>query len=137
MQNMFPPEGTGTDDSSAFQTAIFFATLNVGAGGGSITFGGDDDMFLAINGAVVAEGGGVHPYGTTAAYDLGPGIYSMEIFYADRHVVAAYADIQLGGDITTGVPEPGTWALMLIGFAGLGFAAHNRGRNDRLGSAIT
>jgi len=137
MQNMFTPEGTGANDDSAFQTAIFFATLDVGAGGGSITFGGDDEMFLALNGVVVDEVGGVHPYGATTTYDVGPGIYSMEIFYADRHVVAAYADIQLAGAITTSVPEPGTWALMLIGFAGLGYAAHNRGRNDRLGSAIT
>ena len=136
MQNMFTPEGTGGSDSNSFQTAIFFATLNVGAGGGSITFGGDDDMFLALNGVVVDQVGGVHPYGTTSTYDLGQGTYAMEIFYADRHVTAAYADIQFSGDITTGVPEPGTWALMLIGFAGLGYAAHSRGRNGRLGSAI-
>ena len=51
MQNMFPSEGTGGSDSNSFQTAIFFATLNVGAGGGSITFGGDDDMFLALTGS--------------------------------------------------------------------------------------
>ena len=136
MQNMFTPEGTGGSDSNSFQTAIFFATLNVGAGGGSITFGGDDDMFLALNGVVVDQVGGVHPFGTTSTYDLGQGTYAMEIFYADRHVTAAYADIQFSGDITTGVPEPGTWALMLIGFAGLGYAAHSRGRNGRLGSAI-
>jgi PEP-CTERM motif len=136
MQNMFTPEGTGSNDSSAFQTAMFFATLNVGAGGGSITFGGDDDMFLALNGSVVDQLGGIHPYGTTSTYDVTPGTYSMEVFYADRHVVAAYADIQLGGDITTSVPEPATWALLLIGFAGLGYAAHNRGRNGRLGPAI-
>ncbi len=136
MQNMFTPEGTGTNDDSSYQTAIFFATLSVGAGGGSITFGGDDDMFLALNGVVVDQVGGVHPFGATSTYDVAPGTYTMDIFYADRHVVAAYADIQFSGDITTSVPELGTWALMLIGFAGLGYAAHNRGRNGRLGSAI-
>jgi hypothetical protein len=29
-----------------------------------------------------------------------------------------------------GVPEPSTWALMLIGFAGLGFAAYRRQKKD-------
>ena len=70
MQNMFTPEGTGSNDSSSFQTAIFYATLNVGTGGGSITFGGDDDMFLALNGAIVDQVGGVHPYGTTSTWDV-------------------------------------------------------------------
>ena len=29
---------------------------------------------------------------------------------------------------TGGVPEPSTWAMMLLGFAGLGFAGYRRGR---------
>ncbi len=31
-------------------------------------------------------------------------------------------------NITTGVPEPSTWAMMLIGFAGVGFAAYRGSR---------
>jgi hypothetical protein len=31
-----------------------------------------------------------------------------------------------GLDVGGGVPEPSTWAMMLIGFAGLGFAAYRR-----------
>lgn len=136
VQNMFAPEGMGGDDSSGFQTAIFMATLHVGPGGGSITFGGDDDMFLALNGSVVDQVGGIHPFGATATYTVAPGTYAMDVFYADRHVVAAYADIELTGDVTTSVPESATWAMILLGFAGLGYAASNRGRKDRLGSAI-
>jgi hypothetical protein len=33
-------------------------------------------------------------------------------------------------NITTAVPEPSTWALMLIGFGGLGYAAYRRRRNS-------
>src|SRR5258708_36249582 len=29
-------------------------------------------------------------------------------------------------DVTTGVPEPSTWAMMLLGFTGLGFMAYRR-----------
>ena len=31
-------------------------------------------------------------------------------------------------DIATGVPEPSSWAMMLIGFAGLGFAGYRRAK---------
>jgi hypothetical protein len=34
------------------------------------------------------------------------------------------------------VPECSTWAMMLVGFAGLGYAARLRGRKARVGSAI-
>jgi hypothetical protein len=30
--------------------------------------------------------------------------------------------------VATSVPEPSTWAMMLLGFAGLGFAAYRRSR---------
>jgi hypothetical protein len=38
------------------------------------------------------------------------------------HVVLA------GTDVQSGVPELSTWAMMLIGFAGIGFVAHRRKR---------
>jgi PEP-CTERM motif len=39
-----------------------------------------------------------------------------------------------GGDIpgnTTAVPEPSTWAMLLLGFAGLGYAGFRRGRRQK------
>jgi hypothetical protein len=33
-----------------------------------------------------------------------------------------------GGSITAAVPEPSTWAMMLVGFAGLGYAGWRRSR---------
>jgi hypothetical protein len=35
---------------------------------------------------------------------------------------AGAADVQANSQISSGVPEPSTWAMMLLGFAGLGFA---------------
>ena len=33
-----------------------------------------------------------------------------------------------GGINVGGVPEPGTWAMMLIGFAGLGFLSYRKSK---------
>jgi hypothetical protein len=41
-----------------------------------------------------------------------------------------YTDVYIDG--VSGVPEPSTWAMMLIGFAGLGFASHRRTRKPIL-----
>jgi len=38
----------------------------------------------------------------------------------------AYGDQQVIATVAGAVPEPSTWAMMLIGFAGLGFAAYRR-----------
>lgn len=37
-------------------------------------------------------------------------------------------DLALGGAVPQAVPEPSTWAMMLIGFAGLGLAGHRSAR---------
>ena len=33
---------------------------------------------------------------------------------------------------TTTVPEPSTWIMMLLGFAGIGYACHHRARQSAL-----
>ena len=40
-------------------------------------------------------------------------------------------DLTFAGSVTPGVPEPSTWALILLGFAGLGFAGYRRSRGAR------
>jgi hypothetical protein len=43
--------------------------------------------------------------------------------------------ITLVSSITSGVPEPSTWAMMLLGFAGLGFMAYRRKNKMALDAA--
>jgi len=31
-----------------------------------------------------------------------------------------------------GVPEPSTWAMMILGFAGIGYMAHRRSRKSTM-----
>ncbi len=58
----------------------------------------------------------------TAIRNGGTDIFSLEETVALNNIVVG------------GVPEPSTWAMMLLGFAGLGFAALRR--NKKTGSAF-
>jgi hypothetical protein len=42
----------------------------------------------------------------------------------------AFDNITLGSATPGGAPEPSTWAMMLLGFAGLGFAGYRRARTS-------
>jgi len=39
-------------------------------------------------------------------------------------------DVQIGSGFTAAVPEPSTWAMMILGFCGLGFMAYRRKQNS-------
>ena len=54
-------------------------------------------------------------------------------YESDNHTVGHYETMGQGTVITltnsvSGVPEPSTWAMMLLGFGGLGFAGYRRSR---------
>jgi len=39
-------------------------------------------------------------------------------------------EVQVGTVAIAAVPEPATWAMMFLGFAGVGFMAYRRSRKD-------
>ena len=49
-------------------------------------------------------------------------------YYLEVTGTAPSADLNFSGDITTvaAVPEPATWAMMMLGFLGVGFVAYRR-----------
>jgi hypothetical protein len=60
---------------------------------------------------------------------LSAGGHNIGIFYADRENTGAFLSLTLLSTdvvISPGVPETSTWAMMLLGFAGLGFMAYRR-----------
>jgi outer membrane lipase/esterase len=66
-------------------------------------------------------------YGTTAL--LRSANAAQTSFWADDEHLAASAQAIEGNflfDAVTAVPEPSTWAMMILGFFGLGFMAHRR-----------
>ena len=85
-------------------------------GGPSILLLGGTEYFLALN---------LSP--TVGWLQQGPTptpVYLSEDGNTWTRSEVTSAQFQIFGDIATGVvPEPSTWAMMLIGFAGLGYAA--------------
>jgi hypothetical protein len=70
---------------------------------------------------------------TTALTELlGPGDYFVEITGKNNVKLLGVG----GSVITTGVPEPSTWAMLALGFAGLGYAAFRRNAKGRAAVAI-
>jgi hypothetical protein len=41
-------------------------------------------------------------------------------------IPALLPEVRIEGELTAAIPEPSTWAMMLLGFAGVGYAAYRR-----------
>jgi hypothetical protein len=57
-------------------------------------------------------------------------INQLRFYFDDPNNTATGVDYVIGSldSLTEAVPEPSTWAMLLLGFAGLGFMAHRRKR---------
>lgn len=131
--NMYAPNSTGSNDGSYFETAVFSGVFNL-ATPSTVTFnlGSDDDSFIYVDGILIGENPGVHGV-TNVNFTSGvlpSGNNTIQVFYADRENVGAYLSLDLiskGITITPGaVPEPSTWALMLLGFGMVGMAVRKQ-----------
>lgn len=127
---VYSPGGTGSNNLTTYQTAILSGMV-LGAGtDAKITVTGDDDVLVYLNGFYVGGTPGVHG-ASSALVDLGmltAGTdYSLKIFYADRARTDAVLGLSdLAGATVTAVPEASTWAMMILGFFGVGFVAYRR-----------
>ncbi len=129
LHNMFAPNSTGGDNLTYFETAILKGNITGTGAATTLSVSGDDDVLVYVGGLYVGGVLGVHST-TGTNIDLGnlSGSKSLEIFYADRAQVAADLSVGVEGAVTTGVPETSTWAMLLVGFACLGFAGHRASR---------
>jgi hypothetical protein len=112
--------GTGALNSTTPNVTVNFGATTTFSGGFSlnndpVTINTDTpyevEMFVSLGGSpIIDESASVDPFiGTPPGYslELSPGIIN---------------------GIPSGVPEPSTWAMMVIGFAGLGFLGFRRTR---------
>jgi hypothetical protein len=105
-----------------------------------------DGNFYASSRVVPAMAEGAL-YDIIATYTTGIGVpdpasLSTPFTYTVRSGDHNYGGFFIGGDnlemtpttvsLTEGVPEPSTWAMMILGFAGVGFMAYRRRKHSTL-----
>jgi hypothetical protein len=89
-----------------------------------------DNVFYPSQDSLVDQFGVVfttagNPGGYWNLWSDAPGDYSLD----ESNLAGDYPIIISGGNLDpTAVPEPSTWAMMLLGFAGLGFVGYRRGK---------
>jgi PEP-CTERM motif len=99
-----------TDPSGAISDVLNFDYAASSGGNGSLT------------GFVIT--------GILSATDLaGVGINATAI--APEGTLFAFNNAFISSSIQTAIPEPSTWAMMMLGFAGLGYASWRRGAKAR------
>jgi hypothetical protein len=112
-----------------FDNIIFansgFAPFTLDSGGIGFVAAGIFDFYLSDPAAtfnVWGNGGTSATLGTTASYDVNTpfnGIYSITAIPS----------------AASGVPEPSTWTMMILGFAGVGYSAYRRKSKPTLTTA--
>jgi hypothetical protein len=131
--NFYPPNGTGPNDASGYQSAVFSTTLNVPTAESiSFSIGADDAAFVYLDGKVVCQLGGVHgdSPGVCTSSTLTPGSHTLQLFYSDLEQFGAALTFSVttagitgtpGTPTTSPVPTLSEWGLLLL--AGLLAAA--------------
>jgi hypothetical protein len=127
---------TGTPCVPQFRSIIGLLTPHQ-AFGGLTDIGGDNLIFPAAASTLDSQGivfsiGGVGsdpcPFPAGCYMNLfannPAGVHPYELFVSNA--TANGVDFVLTAEVATSVPEPSTWAMMILGFAGLGFTALRR-----------
>jgi len=135
----FPPNGTGANDGSGYQAAVFSTTLYVPTSEPiSFNVGADDSAFVYLDGKAVCQVGGVHinAPGTCTTSTLAAGSHTLQVFYSDLE--QSYAALTFG--ITTSgitntppatIPTLSEWGLLLLAGLLAGAAALELHRRNR------
>lgn len=104
------PTGVTPNGSSS----VFAATVN-----GQVKKGQNGDVFIDFD-------------NTAHNYSWAGGTFTLEVGDVSKFSVGNGNSITGEITVTSAVPEPATWAMMLLGFSGVGFLAYRR----RSGAAI-
>jgi hypothetical protein len=62
-------------------------------------------------------------------------VTSDAIYFFDGSDPIDITGISISYQVTNAVPEPSTWAMLILGFAGIGLTVHRRRANDRVRTA--
>jgi hypothetical protein len=136
----FIASGGGTlltgDGTHTLEDTLFEFTGNVSVTTGmSFTAGHDDGLTLTIGGlSVISEPGPTSFVDTTRTYTGPSGTLPFQLVYGE--CCGAPADMAISLPLNTpGTPELSTWAMMAVGFAGLGLVGRRASRKRVLSVA--
>jgi hypothetical protein len=124
---------TGFDQlANTLDNTLFNFTGSVSVTDGqTFTVGHDDGITLVIGGVHVLDlPGGHSPGDDTATYHGPTGTFDFQLVYGEAFGAPAQLHIDLPL-MTAAVPEPSTWAMMILGFCGLGFLAYRKQQGVR------
>jgi hypothetical protein len=129
--SFYPPDGTGSNDASGFQSAVFSSVLDVPSEESiSFSVGADDVAFVYLDGSIVCDLGGVHgdSPGACTSGTLTEGDHTLELFYSDLAQTGAALTFSITTEDVTGspTPEPSSLAMLLTAFAGFGVVCRRR-----------
>jgi hypothetical protein len=119
---------TGDGPHSLLDTLWEFTGSVTVTTGETFTAGHDDGLTLTIGGLAVIDVPGPTSFATTTETYTGPsGTLPFQLVYGE--CCGAPADLAISLPLVTpGTPEPATWAMMALGFAGLGFVGWRRSK---------
>jgi hypothetical protein len=112
--------------TDTLQNTLFNFTGNVTVTNGqTFTIGHDDGFTLIIGGTTISSPGPHSPGDDVGTYTGPSGTFAFQLVYGECCGPPAQLHISLPL-ITNAVPEPSTWAMMILGFAGVGFLGYRR-----------
>jgi hypothetical protein len=125
----YSADGSPGNSTVEFETTFNATSITTLTG----SWGADNFGTISVNGTQVAELDGtvypnfqqLHPFSFTTRI----GSNTLDVFLTDTGPPTAF---RIDG-LTGAVPEPSTWAMMILGFFGVGFMAYRRKQN---GSAL-
>jgi hypothetical protein len=126
--------GSGELGNTLDNTYFYFSGNVTVTNGETYTVGHDDGLQLEIGGDIVINEPGPTSFANTTYTWTGPsGNYAFQLSYGENS--GPPADLFASLPFTSGVPEPSTWAMMGLGFAGLGFVGSRRARKTAMSIA--
>lgn len=102
--------------------------------GESFTVTHDDGLTLSIGGnLVINQPGPTSPVTQTFTYGGPDGTFAFQLVYGE--CCGGPAELQISLPLESAVPEPSTWAMMIVGFAGLGYMGFRQSRRRMIATA--